>query len=212
MAVTAYVRHPSCKGWLVDVAEAIMRVMTTLSRPGGGAMETDERLPTTPGGVTSGRPARRRLSFWLRPLMALPVIAAALIVAYMAVDRLTAVPWSSPMQGDPVTFKVQDAATGQPVVGARVRMVNGGSAVLDVLTSTLGDVSLFGGDIRVSGYRSLVRDTRRVDLGDTSLLVTADGYEDFAVSASDGPLFAHPAPDGESLEYVIRLRRDDHAG
>ncbi len=149
-----------------------------------------------------------RLNFRLRTLMALPLLVAALIAAYTAIDRWTAVPWSGPDAGTPVIYKVLDAATGQPVVGARVQLVEAGQ-VFDMKTSTPGHIRRFGGQIQGAGHRSLVRDTRRVDLRNTSLLVTAEGYEDFSAETSSTPLVARPAQDGKSVEYVIKLRRTE---
>ena len=150
-----------------------------------------------------------RLNFRLRTLMALPVLVAALITAYTAIDVWTAVPWSGPDAGTPVIYKILDATTGQPVVGARVKLVQAGLAY-DMKTSTPGHIRRFGGQmIQGAGHRSLVRDTRRVDLRDTSLLVTAEGYEDFSAATSTAPLVARPAQDGKSVEYVIRLRRTE---
>jgi hypothetical protein len=169
-------------------------------------MMTDERLSAPLEGAPPSRQARGRLNFRLRALMALPVLVAALVTAYTAIDRWTAVPWSGPDPGTPVIYKVLDAATGQPIVGARVKIVDGG-LVFDMKTSAPGYIRRFGGEIQGTGHRSLVRDTRRVDLGDTSLLVTAEGYEDYSAEASEAPLVARPAPDGKSVEYVIELRR-----
>ena len=150
-----------------------------------------------------------RLNFRLRTLMALPVLVALLITAYTAIDRWTAVPWSGPDAGTPVSYKVLDAATGQPIVGARVKLVDAG-LVYDMKTSNPGHIRRFGGgQIQGAGHRSLVRDTRRVDLRDTSLLVTAEGYEDFSAATSSTPLVARPAQDGKSVEYVIKLRRTE---
>ncbi len=156
-------------------------------------------------------PSRRalgRLNFRLRTLMALPILIAALLTAYTAIDRWTAVPWSGPDAGTPVIYKVLDAATGQPVVGARVKLVQGG-LVYDIKTSAPGHIRRFGGQIQGAGHRSLVRDTRRVDLPDTTLLVTAEGYEDFSAATSTAPLVARPAQDGKSVEYLIELRRTE---
>ena len=157
-------------------------------------------------------PSRRslgRLNFRLRTLMVFPVLVAALITAYTAIDRWTAVPWSGPDAGTPVIYKVLDAATGQPVVGARVKLVEGG-LVYDMKTSTPGHIRRFGGpQIQGAGHRSLVRDTRRVHLRDTTLLVTATGFEDFSAETSSAPLVARPAQDGKSVEYVIKLRRTE---
>jgi hypothetical protein len=139
--------------------------------------------------------------------MALPVVAALLIAAYMAIDRWTAVPWAGPDPGDPVVYRVVDAATGRPIDGARIKLVHQG-LVFDIPTARSGQIRHFGGPpIRVVGHRSAVRDTRSAELGDTSLLVTAEGYEEFSTEASSEPLLAHPAPDGRGVEYVVRLRR-----
>jgi hypothetical protein len=167
-----------------------------------------ERHPAPLEGAPPSRRALVRLNFRLRTLMALPVLVAALITAYTAVDRWTAVSWPGPDSGTPVIYKVLDAATGQAVVGARVKLVEAGLAY-DMKTSTNGYIRRFGGQIQGSGHRSLVRDTRRVDLRDTSLLVTAPGYEDFSAETSSAPLVAHPAQDGKSVEYVIKLRRTE---
>ncbi len=124
--------------------------------------------------------------------MALPVLVAALITAYTAIDVWTAVPWTGPDAGTPVVYKVLDAATGQPIVGARVKLVQAG-LVYDMKTSTPGHIRRFGGSqIQGAGHRSLVRDTRRVDLPDTTLLVTAEGYADFSAATSTAPLVARP--------------------
>ena len=57
------------------------------------------------------------------------------------------------------------------------------------------------------GYRSLVRDTRRLDVGDLRIEVTADGFEDFGAGAAEISRDARPSPDNTRVEYVIHLRR-----
>lgn len=148
--------------------------------------------------------ARSRLRFGLRSLIALPVMVAILIVA---VDRWTAAPWSNLSTGYPVIFKVQDGSTRRPIVGARFRLFRNGMVEIDMLTGAEGQISQHGGPVRDVGYQSLVRDARRVDLGDASLVVTAADYEDFTAEASQKPLICSLGPEGKSFDYVIRLKQ-----
>jgi hypothetical protein len=169
-------------------------------------MATDENHPSSPmprPKGNSGKSARGRLRFGLKSLMVLPILAAAV---FMAVDRWTAIPWSGPKDGGPIVFKIVDGATGQPFKGAILTMFEGGAERL-TMAASFGVIRHFGGDKKASGYRSLVRDTRRLDVGDMQIKVTADGFKNFEADRAEISRNAYPAPDDSSLEYVIRLRR-----
>ena len=151
--------------------------------------------------------AQARWNFGLRGLMAIPVLVAVAIAGYTALDRWTAVPWSGPEAGTPVSYQVVDVETGGPVVGARLKlMVNGLS--FDMRTAAPGHIIRSGGDaIQGVDHRSLVRDTRRVNLDNTSVHVSDSGYDDFSAETSAAPLVARPAANSKSVDYVINLRR-----
>jgi hypothetical protein len=154
-------------------------------------------------GGTSAKSARGRLRFGLKSLLVLPVLAAAV---FMAVDRWTAIPWSGPKRGGPMVFKIVDGGTGQLFKGASLTIFESGVERL-TMAASFGVIRHFGGDKQASGYRSLVRDTRRIDVGDMQIKVTADGFEDFEANGAEISRNAYPTPNDSGLEYVIRLRR-----
>jgi hypothetical protein len=153
--------------------------------------------------VTSPKPVRRRLRFGLKSLMALPVLAA---VALVAVDRWTAVPWSGLQQGEPIIFKIVDAATGEPFKGGSFTIFEHGTELLTMPASS-GRMRHFGRSRPASGYQSLIRDTRRLDFGDMRIKVTADEFEDFTADASEIARSARLDTNDAAIEYIVRLRR-----
>jgi hypothetical protein len=147
-------------------------------------MAADEPLPASSApleGPTSGRRIRVRLRFGLKSLMLLPILAAAVL---MAADRWTAIPWSGPQSGGHLVFTIVDGATGQTLKGASLTMVEGGVEKF-AMEAPFGVIHHFGGHKQAQGYRSLVRDTRRLDVGDLRIKVTADGFEDFEAGAAE---------------------------
>jgi hypothetical protein len=168
-------------------------------------MAADEQLPSTAPreAAASGRPARKRLRFGMKGLMVLPILAAAVL---MAIDRWTAIPWPGPKLGGPVIFKIVDGSTGQVLKGASLTMFEGGARTF-TMEAPFGVIRHFGGRKQAHGYRSLVRDTRRLDVGDLRIEVTADGFEDFEAGAAEISRDARPSPDNTRVEYVIHLRR-----
>lgn len=154
-------------------------------------------------GTTRVRPTRRRLRFGMKSLMILPILAA---VALVAVDRWTAIPWSGTNSGQPIIFKVLDGSTGQIITGASITMYQDG-AKLFTMDAPFGIIRHFGGRRQGRGYRSLVRDTRRLDVGDLRIKVAADGFEDFEVGPAEISRDARPSLDETQVEYVIHLRR-----
>ncbi|MGE3820672.1 MAG: hypothetical protein AB7I30_14760 [Isosphaeraceae bacterium] len=135
--------------------------------------------------------------------MVLPFLAAAVL---MAVDRLTEIPWSGPKNGGDLVFKIVDGATGQPFKGASVTMFRHGAEWF-TMAAPFGVIYQTVGPFKARGYQSLLRDTRRLDVGDMRIKVTADGFEDFQADAAEISRNAVPAEDDSRVEYVIRLRR-----
>ena len=153
--------------------------------------------------TASGRPARKWLRFGMKGLMALPILAAAVL---MAVDRWTAIPWPGPKSGGHVVFKIVDGTTGQILKGASLTMFEGGARTF-TMEAPFGVIRHFGGRKKAYGYQSLIRDTRRLDVGDLRIEVTADGFHDFQAGAAEISRDTRPSPDNTRVEYVIRLRR-----
>lgn len=169
-------------------------------------MAADEQLASSTAPLeraTAARPVQLRLRFGLKSLMVLPILAAAVL---MAVDRLTAMPWSGPKSGGPVVFKIVDGSTGQILKGASLTMFEDGVKTF-TMEAPFGIVRHFGGRKQARGYRSLVRDTRRLDVGDLRIGATADGFEDFEAGAAEISREIRPSSDETRAEYVIRLRR-----
>ncbi len=151
-------------------------------------------------------PFRVRLRFGLKSLMALPVLTAFGIMAFWAIDRWTATPWSGPTPGTPIVFKIVDGATGKPFYGASFVSFEGGAQRF-AMDAPFGVIRIFGGNPKASGYRSLVRDTRQIDFGDTRIRVTAEGFDDFEATADKLARNARVTPGNSNVEVVVRLRR-----
>jgi hypothetical protein len=139
--------------------------------------------------------------------MALPVLIAFGTVAYQVIDRWTANPWSGPAQGAPLRFKIVDGANGKPFLGASFKSYEGASHEF-AMDAPFGVINIYGGAQKVSGYQSLVRDTRRLDFGTMRIRVTAEGFDDFEATAGELSRIARLVPGGE-VEVVVRLRRHE---
>jgi hypothetical protein len=75
------------------------------------------------------------------------------------------------------------------------------------MAAPFGVIRHFGGRKKAYGYQSLIRDTRRLDVGGLRIEVTAEGFEDFQAGAAEISRDARPSPDNTRVEYVVRLRR-----
>jgi hypothetical protein len=138
--------------------------------------------------------------------MGLPVLTAFAIMAFLAVDRWTAAPWSGPTPGTPLIFKIVNGATGKPFLGASFKSFEGANQRFAMVAPS-GTIRMFGEMHKASGYQSLVRDTRHLDFGDMNIRVTAEGFDDFEATAADLSQLARLASDGSEVEVVVRLRR-----
>jgi hypothetical protein len=164
------------------------------------AMATDEQ--TAPASVTDVRkPTHLLPRFGMKSLMVLPVLAAAV----MAIDRWTAVPWSGPKEGGCVVFRIVDGKTGQPFKAASMTLFDG-ERQLATMSAPWGVIEHCGGHRQAEGYRSLVRDTRRLNIRDLRIRVTAAGFRDFEADASEISRGGRPDPGDSSYIYVVRLR------
>jgi hypothetical protein len=169
-------------------------------------MAANERLTDPPDlrdAASSPRPRWPQLRFALRSLMLLPILAA---ISFMIVDRWTAIPWTGPTDGSLVVFKIVDGSTGQEFKNASLTLFEGGEEKF-TMDAPSGVIRHFGGNKRPRGYRSLVRDTRRLDVGDMQIKVTANGFEDFRADAAEISRNGAPSEDDSRLEYVVRLRK-----
>jgi hypothetical protein len=138
--------------------------------------------------------------------MALPVLTALAITAFLAIDRWTATPWFGPAPGTPIIFKIVDGATGKPLLGASFTSFEG-SREESTMAAPFGVIRMFRGRPTVTGYQSLVRDTRGIDFGDMRVHVTTAGFDDFNATAAELAQRVRLTEEGANVEVIVPLRR-----
>lgn len=168
-------------------------------------------IPST-GSVSVAKKTRWRPQFSLKLLLAAPVVIA---VAFYVLDGQTAVPYSG-MQYVPLTFRVVDAETGEPIRDASFRGSGTQYGQSQHLGGPPGHFAWFA-EYRVTGHKSLLRNTRSINYAQASVEVSAAGYMTVLSSLSeytnDSPyhptappyLLVHPHNRPPVIE--IRLRR-----
>src|SRR5262245_12759894 len=148
-------------------------------------------------------PIMKRPRLTISGLMILVALVALGIAAYVAVDRW---PSAAPPRHMPLSFRIVDDATGKTYPGAKLTMFSGGVEQHTEVVSS-GVFTFIGDNLKALGHRSLVRDTRQMDVGDLRIRVWAEGFEDFEAEAAEISRGTRPTSDDTRLEYVIRLHR-----
>jgi hypothetical protein len=116
-------------------------------------------------------PKRWRVRFGMKALLAVPLLCALL---FILVDWWTGI--RAPAQPQfRQFFRLVDAETGETIKQAIWRLQSGG---LDEFRDMETDGTIeIQGPVHMTGHRSLVRDDRRIDFGDTRLAIDAFGYQ-----------------------------------
>jgi hypothetical protein len=139
-------------------------------------------------------------------MMILVALTAFVMVAFLAIDRWTATTWNGKPNGMPLTFVVVDADTGKAPANVTPRlMILDKEGWSDHYPATL--VHLIGYS-KIGGYRSRLRDTRRLTNVDVlGIRVTADGFEDLSAGPEQIAREARLSADESEMVFLMRLRR-----
>jgi hypothetical protein len=147
----------------------------------------------------------------MRALLILPLVAALGVMLHEGIDRWTAVPWLGLSSGGPLVITIVDGETGKPVRGARVRLDMGPGMQPAVMEATEGEIRSYGGH-EAAGYRSAVRDTRRLKPVVKGIEVMAEGYESYRAGAWEIEHWNRPSADNLQADFLVRLRRGGASG